>query len=250
LADFVPRDLPATIHTVNNLNWSKSRAQSHEQIAHNFREYVRTTCDELDISVLALRNNSDTGVIQGEERINHNPHGINHYTHYQAISLESALNPSNGYRTFLREFVGMEAKDITVAFSAYLFYQCIMRTALRVRGNTKQVHVFCLDNKTAVALLEYFSPSDVVEPELSAEMTVHVPMTSAERNKRWRDKQKALRAESEANERTNAALVKTLASSRAEIAIDMSKDLARGAQLHLTNEQKLKNLLDRLKAGS
>ena len=206
-------DLPVVLHLVENFDWSKNRAAKYPEIADNFRTYVRNTCDDLGIDqVITLRNNSDSGTIQNEERITHNPHGLNHLTNLTAISIESALNPSPGYKNFLTEHFGMEddigagRRDITRAFSSYLFYQSIMRTALRLQGNTQVVHVFVLDNKAAIGMMAYFEPLDVIDVPLVDIERISKPtgrpaisgqaMTASERNKKWRDKQRLTKVHS------------------------------------------------------
>jgi hypothetical protein len=47
----------------------------------------------------------------------------------------------------------MEYAAVTLAFSAYLFYQSIMRTCLRNHNNTTEVDVFVIDEKTLHALM-------------------------------------------------------------------------------------------------
>jgi hypothetical protein len=211
---FVCRSLPIVLHLVKNFDWSKARATKYPDIANKFRDYVRNTCDDLGIDqVLTLRNNADMGVIENEERLTHNPHGRNDLIGMTAISIESALNPTPGYKNFLSEHFGIgqfktdpagisEKLYITRGFSSYLFYQSIMRTAARVRNNTQRVHVFVLDYKSAHALTTYFEPEDVIEIPLSDLERVKKPngrprinsepMTPAERMKRAREKKKSL----------------------------------------------------------
>lgn len=246
---FEIRELPIILHLVKDFNWSKSRASKYPQIADNFRTYVSNTCEDLGLDkILTLRNNSDNGIIEGEKRLNHNPHGHNGFTSYRAISIESALNPTPGYKEFLKEHLGIgqqqtrlgeitEKEHITRAFSSYLFYQSIMRTAARLQGNTQEVHVFVLDYKSAHALTEYFTPQDVVEIPLAEIENINnkvngrprlsdQPLTGAERAKRHREKQKTVT-------KLPIAAIDTFVTNPP-----------------LTNEQKLARMLTSLKSGN
>lgn len=250
---FVCRQLPIVLHLVANFDWSKNRATKFPEIADNFRTYVRNTCDDLGIDqVITLRNNSDSGTIENEERISHSPHGLNHLTAMTAISIESALNPTPGYKNFLTERFGMEddigngRRDITRAFSSYLFYQSIMRTAARVHGNTQVVHVFVLDNKAAIGMMEYFEPQDIIDVPLVDIERINkqpgrpsingVAMTPAERMKRAREKKRA--------EKT---VTKTLSALHSSFVTADSHEPPRLAPQ--TNEDKLKEMLKSIKLG-
>lgn len=191
---FEPRELPIIIHTINDLNWSKYKARGgkYDGVLDQYQDYVQETCDQLGLKLLTLRNNDNLRKFNEETRINHNPHGINEYTSYRAISLESAINPSEEYQRFMTEVLGMEEisgrRQITTDFSAYLFYQCVMRTAARLPDNDQTVHVFGLDEKTLVALTNFFIPKDATN--IATDYVGKQPLTRAEMNKRYYEKRK------------------------------------------------------------
>jgi hypothetical protein len=188
---FEKQSLPMVYHNIEGLTWSKTKAASieHQITVREYQDYVNEFCANLNTIPLALRNNNSKNSLTRETRLKHNPHGLNKYSNRVAISLETALNPSPAYRAFLRDYLGLTDQQITVRFSSYLFYQCVMRTALRLQNNTTTCHVFCLDEATVSGLLEFMEPIDKKAGH------VYIPssyrskaMTDAERAKRYRDR--------------------------------------------------------------
>ena len=61
---------------------------------------------------------------------------------------------------------------ITHMFSAYLFYQVVMRTKLRSKEYSgEQINIFVLDQDTGVCLLEYFEITSCVEMDITSHIT-------------------------------------------------------------------------------
>jgi len=160
IEEFVPQELPFVLHTINKLNWSKSKEndQRYQTVRQEYTDYVKNFCAHNNLRPLVLRNKSSKQYLPNQYALKHNPHGLNGLSDYRVISLESALNPTKNYTGFLKDFLGLEKNQITIRFSAYLFYQCAMRMALRKEGNTQLCHVFCLDNKSAIQLTQFMIP--------------------------------------------------------------------------------------------
>jgi hypothetical protein len=154
--EFIERELPVRFHHILGLDWSKSKQLDarYNIVQQEYKNYVNQYCRAKGIKSLALRNNSSSMVLDNEQKINHNPHGWNEFRNYTAISLESALNPTKEFSRWLQYRIGMEYDAITLAFSAYLFYQSIMRTCLRNKDNQTEVDVFVIDEKTLFALMK------------------------------------------------------------------------------------------------
>ena len=152
---FIQRELPVRFHHILGLDWSKSKQldSKYDVVQQEYKNYVNQYCQAKGVKSLALRNNSSNMVLDNEQKINHNPHGWNEFRNYTAISLESALNPTKEFSKWLQYRIGMEYAAITLAFSAYLFYQSIMRTCLRNHNNNTEVDVFVIDEKTLHALM-------------------------------------------------------------------------------------------------
>jgi len=191
IQEFTHRDLPVRFHHIVGLNWSKSKQLSPEYrvLQQEYLDYVNKYCAEHNLKPLALRNNSNSLTLENEIKINHNPHGWNELKDSAAISIETALNPSKEFNRWLRDYIGMTDKEITVAFSSYLFYQAIMRTRLRNQGNTDVVDVFVLDEKTLSGLFEFIC-SGLESADQVSEMNIAIPsayikrtpMTATERS--------------------------------------------------------------------
>lgn len=154
---------------------------------------------------LMVKNRDELAALVSEQQISHNCHGKNEYKDYTNICLASAINPSprmaDWYRNQL-DLVGRSAHDhhkktITGMYTAYIFYQLIMRTALRDPNNSKPVRVFLFDTLVVQCLFDFFDTQlDQLHQVLSFttnKKTKKTPMTNAEKQKRLRDKQKALR---------------------------------------------------------
>ena len=151
---------------------------------------------------LVVRNNSSKNQLVDEKKVGHNCHGINHFTEYRAISLETALNPSQEFGDWLEQNVDMTSEAITSAFSSYIFYQIIMRSCLRTPDNTQTAHVFLLDYRTAVSLGDYlmidtrqisFIDVGFTEKPRGRRRSRTPAMTSAERVKLHREKKRQMK---------------------------------------------------------
>jgi len=190
--DFEVQKLPMVYHSIENLNWSKTKSASVEfqEVLREYHDYVNGYCAQLKTIPLALRNNNSKNSLTQETRLKHNPHGLNKYSNRIAISLETALNPTPAYRAFLRDYVGLDDRQITVRFSSYLFYQCVMRTALRLQNNKITCHVFCLDEKTVQGLLEFMTPIDAKTGHVAipSSYRAKTPMSSTERVRKYRNR--------------------------------------------------------------
>jgi hypothetical protein len=105
---------------------------------------------------------------------------MNNLQQYRDISLETALIPDPMVRKFIiDEWLINYTKEqqkrmITHMFSAYLFYQVIMRTSLRSRdyGN-ERINIFVLDQHTGVCLMDYFDNiSEAGEMDITSDISL------------------------------------------------------------------------------
>lgn len=169
------------IHYANNEGWSKRANELRRDEKQVFLEYVRRHVG--NEPTLYIDNNSEPN--QNDwVRLSHNVHGQNQYQHYKNVVLMSAINPnplSNSYLENMCEFNGATAKK---HFMANLYYQTIMRTALRAQNNTQIVNVFCLDGRVADYLYyEYFDEPTMHEIKCASMKPIRVPLTPTERMK-------------------------------------------------------------------
>lgn len=150
--------------------WSKT---ANKEAPNIYREFNQFVAGELNGRVpLVVRNNFNDVKTDNEEKLTHNVHGMNNYASHTAVVLGSALNPSNSYRDFLRfqYAFGDADKDekevkfeqyLVRAWAGYLFYQVLMRSALRDPNSQAIVDVFTLDKRIMLALGEYFNIDDL-----------------------------------------------------------------------------------------
>lgn len=147
--------------------WSKTANKEAPNIYHEFNQFVAA---ELNGRVpLVVRNNFNDVKTDNEEKLTHNVHGMNNYASHTAVVLGSALNPSNSYRDFLRHQYAFGETDndekfelyLVRAWAGYLFYQVLMRSALRNPNSQAIVDVFTLDKRIMLALGEYFNIDDL-----------------------------------------------------------------------------------------
>ncbi|PUE15856.1 hypothetical protein B9Z43_13645 [Limnohabitans sp. MMS-10A-192] len=90
-----------------------------------------------------------------------------------------------------------------------MFYQILMRSALRVDGNSKPVHCFVLDHEIAMGLMDFFdaraqikqiSPFALTCMNKAPRKKTKIAMTPAEKQKRYRQR-KATQAKMSATSR-------------------------------------------------
>lgn len=188
------------LHTMalpDGLKWSNRKRIQYPEILNDYHKYVN---QHLPKPILAVRNNAEGRRLLNEFKLGHNAHGNNDYTEYTAISLETALVVTPTLNEFYTKQINLTDAQIITAFSAYTFYQLIMRTALRVWGNTKTVDVAILDYQTTVELANFLDWP--IDDTLQAITTSWTPpnkpigrprkaraMTGAERKRLWRERQ-------------------------------------------------------------
>lgn len=188
-------------HCYSDFKWSNYKRKKSSAYLDNFHDYVNRNARGV---ILALRNKDELSKLNNELLLTHNVHGLNkeEYQSVVDISMESALLPSPQMNQFIKDHLLMDVieKDITTTiihfFSAYLFYQAIMRCKLRTKeyrdsDDKEQINIFLLDDDVVVALEDYFvftidNTSEI--PGLPKEL----PMTTAERVRKSRAKQKEL----------------------------------------------------------
>jgi alpha-galactosidase/6-phospho-beta-glucosidase family protein len=145
--------------------WSNNKRKEQPNLLAWYHTEVRDILQGAD--VITLRNNDESQVLLNTEtRVSHNVHGLNHLQHHQNVSLESALNPHPELEQFFRQtwlsqmgvYEQKKQQDYIINwFSAYRFYQVVMRTKLRSRNyNSELIQVFVMNPKTMVLLSEYF----------------------------------------------------------------------------------------------
>lgn len=200
----------------NKFDWSNNKRKNYPEILEKYHNQVETNASG---KVLVVRNNSEKQYMGDnftnkngekentkEKRLNHNVHGMNDLQEYKDISLETALIPDPQVKKFIIDhwLIKLNKEDqkraITHMFSAYLFYQVVMRTSLRSRNYSgERINIFVLDQHTGVCLLDYFDDiTEVGEMDITSNIPLKkrgapekaIKLTPAEKQKRYRERMK------------------------------------------------------------
>jgi hypothetical protein len=214
--EFVPHDANIKLFTSDNNKfvWSNTKRKSYPEILQNYHNFVNKNRSG---KVLTIRNNAEYQSMGSNEwRVNHNVHGMNNLQEYQDISLETALIPDPAIRNFIvdnwlvLENEYQRKRIITHMFSAYLFYQVIMRTKIRSRDyNNERINVFVLDQETGVCITDYFSQiSEIGEMDITSNIKVK-PRGAPQKYKTEEEKKKQKEIYNE-RKRKKRALIKQI----------------------------------------
>ena len=157
---FEAHDTKIRLHSPNTseFKWSKHKKNSHKEILNKYHAYVNKHTS----SPLVVRNNDELRTLIDEIRVNHNVHGMNLPNRHKitSVSLETALVPDYYLTDFYKNVIGLNKQQIIKAYSAYLFYQIVMRTAIR---DGVAIDVFALDVDTICELVGYFNNVEVID---------------------------------------------------------------------------------------
>jgi hypothetical protein len=182
------------------LNYTKYFRQNNPEIFEEFLEYVEQSCGSRPC--LAVKNRDESRSLEQELAVSHNAHGMNDLMDYQDIYLASSLNPQPMFMKFMEELWVPNKPNMNFhfwikrAWTAYTFYQLIMRTSLRRADNSLPVNVYLLDNETFRALLDFFDPQGLPDPQVinltrfAPRRPRKTPISKSEQNKRAYEKKK------------------------------------------------------------
>ena len=205
---FLPhKQVPLFHFPETEFSWSKYRRNTQPDALPEFYRYV-----ELQLKggpCLVVRNNDELSAkLSNEQKITHNVHGINTYSESTAVCLSTALKPGWSFKAFLSqqaEAAGVLETNrdefIVTAFGSYMFYQILMRSALRVEINDKPVHCFSLDHEITMGLMSFFDTSMCALQLRPFALTCtikrprnksKIAMTPAEKQKRYRERKSHL----------------------------------------------------------
>lgn len=205
---FTPHSQSPVMHIPNGtVSWSKYRRNLQPSMLPEFYRYVEQQIK--GSPCLVVRNNDElNATLANEIKLTHNVHGMNSYSTYTAVCLSTALKPGWTFNSFLKQRAtdagvseNVIEKFVARAFASYMFYQILMRSALRVEGNQLPVHCFILDTEIAFGLMDYFDSSNQVNAvqffdlkafEGQPRKKSKAAMTPAERQKRYRQKKARL----------------------------------------------------------
>ena len=205
---FIPHSQSPVIHIPkDSFSWSKYRRNLQPSVLPEFYRYVEQQLQ--GAFCLVVRNNDELiAKLSNEIKLTHNVHGMNNFSSCTAVCLSTALKPSWTFNSFLKQRsvdAGVKEdgtdKFISRAFASYMFYQILMRSALRVEGNQLPVHCFILDTEIAFGLLDYFDSPNQANPVRFFDLKAlqgqprkksKIAMTPSERQKRYRQKKARL----------------------------------------------------------
>jgi hypothetical protein len=205
LTDFVPHTGDIHLYTTHDpkFSWSNSKRMTKPTIIRDYHKCV----DKMRTgTIISLRNNGETSRMSNEILVSHNVHGLNtpELQVCHDISVESALRPVPTIYSFItkcwlvHQNKTEHRKSLNHMFMAHLFYQVIMRSALRSRTyNNERVNIFCIDQNTAVNLMAYFDVVDSHEMEFLDSIAVapvnyKKKQSGAERQRKYMEKKRAM----------------------------------------------------------
>lgn len=205
IVPFTPHKQAPIFHVPDAaFSWSKYRRNTQPETLPEFYRYVEAQLQ--GGPCLVVRNNDElTAKLNNEKKITHNVHGINSYSDSTAVCLSTALKPGWSFKAFLTQqaeaaglFDDQRDSFIATAFGSYMFYQILMRSALRVVGNDKPVHCFVLDYAIAMGLRAYFDLDALITQLKTFTLNCmakaprkknKIAMTPAQKQKRYRERQ-------------------------------------------------------------
>jgi hypothetical protein len=120
----------------------------------------------------------------------YNAHGINKYKEYTEFVNAIAVKPNSNYKSFIKQRTDMNDAQLEFAFAGYTAYQLLMRSRLRVAGNTSIVNTYFLDTRQAEGVCELFE-NNYITKYIDITVDRKVAMTGAERAARARAKRRA-----------------------------------------------------------
>ena len=120
----------------------------------------------------------------------YNAHGINKYKEYTEFVNAIAVKPNSNYKSFIKQRTDMNDRQLEFAFAGYTAYQLLMRSRLRVAGNTSIVNTYFLDTRQAEGVCELFE-NNYITKYIDITVDRKVAMTGAERAARARAKRRA-----------------------------------------------------------
>jgi hypothetical protein len=166
---FNQHDNQVTIHYGDMDIWSLTKQGSQKYFVDGYERQIDDYCDNViqKHSFIALRNKNKAKGKLNEFVLEHNVHGINSpaLADCRHVVIQSALNLDKQFESFLRTcfLVGvpdyLQKETIALMHSVNLFYQVIMRSALR---NGDSCDIFVMDRRVAKLLQHYFSNADLL----------------------------------------------------------------------------------------
>lgn len=193
--EFLPHSAPVVWHIPQEeFSWSKSYKQRHPETEKTFTDYVNKNRTGRPIY---NSNNDSTCVFPWAKRITHNAHGVNEFSDKTDYVFLSAIKPHPLFNNFIKQKLDLTDNQFEFAFTGYMAYQLLMRTALRDLNNTTPVNSFFLDTAQALSIMDLFDPNSYqVKFIEEIQGNKPKPLTLAERQKRWRKKQKENKTDS------------------------------------------------------
>lgn len=161
---------------IEHINWSKNLRNTHPEILSQFYKEVQKRIGDKEHIVLKNKD-SNTELLNAGEQIKFNSHGLNAHNKKTAIIIESAIKTSLDQRRFLMEVFGIHNTQITRVFTAYTYYQAIMRLAVRNKDFSDSIDVYIVDAVTAMDLVKYYFANN------SYDDGIEVKYTPAEKKK-------------------------------------------------------------------
>jgi hypothetical protein len=174
-------------------NYSKAKRDKvirGSSYGQRFEQATQKTFENDNFIWVANRDIKDMFKNSNAERIPNVSHGLNAYQNTHNIAFCSALNPRPPHKAFMKH-MGMTDQQIKDSFSNQIVYQAIMRTSIRNPEHTAPKTVVVPDLQAAT-YLQKLLPTAEVSQIVSGfnEPLRKKPMTPAEKQKAYRERQK------------------------------------------------------------
>lgn len=172
-----------------DFKWSKTLRNKSPQLHVQYRDYINNHSHE---PIIAIRNN-DAGIrLINEERLSHNCHGLNKFTKFNRISIESSLNVRSEQNVWIQDLLSITSDQILHARTTYLSYQVIMRSAMRLHKRIKDpVQIYVCDQTVMTQLTDYFDCGMTHSIIPNTNVVKPLPLTNTERSRIRRAKLKS-----------------------------------------------------------
>ena len=187
---FTPHKWMLKLHYPENGNggwtWSRNKKSTMDWLQNAFYQYANEKIG--NNKALRLKNKIDrAGMFEDEINLPHNTAGMNEWSKYKYVVLESSLNANpemdKWYRQIIKDYLpdGTDVEQtIFAARTGYTYYQTLMRSCLR---NGEEAEVFVIDKRAVSEIVDYFQLTRQTEKNIIEWVTKPV-ITNVEKKKK------------------------------------------------------------------
>lgn len=148
--------------------WSRNKKSTMDWLQNQFYDFVNAEVN--GNKFLRLKNNIDRRFMtSNEELLPHNSAGMNKWTTYEYVMLESSLNANPELEYWFRKIIADYYPKMTPieveqkifgARTGYTYYQSLMRCSIRAR-QPKEATAFTIDKRAVIEMADYFQNYEI-----------------------------------------------------------------------------------------